>query len=167
MAETLEREYTIPLRRHWMNAARYERTRKAVKAIKEFVAQHMKITDRNLDNVKLDVDFNNEVWYRGTKSPPTKVKVKVRKEGEIAHVTFAEIPEHIKFKKARHERVHVKSEKKTEKAEEKKEEKKIDEAEKEKSVAIANEKANEMKAKAEKHTTKVKETGFHRMALQK
>src|SRR3989344_4832699 len=109
--KTLTREYVIPLRRFWLNVPHYERTGKAIKVIKKFIAKHMKIAERDIDKVKLDIYLNNELWFKGRANPPAKVKVKATKEGEIVKVTFVEIPEHVKFLKARHEKIHKKSEK--------------------------------------------------------
>ena len=97
--QTIEREYVIPLRREWVKVPRYKRTFKSVKAVKEFIARHMRVADRNLDKIKLDVYLNNELWFRGGKTPFSKIKVKAKKEGEIVKVELAEIPEHVKFLK--------------------------------------------------------------------
>jgi len=175
MAENkTEREYVIPLRRAWRNVPIYERTGKAVKAIKKFVAKHMKIQDRDISKVKLDVYFNNELWFKGRASPPSKIKVKLRKEGELVHVTFAEIPKYVEHLKKKHEKVHKKAEKPVEKpVEEKKEEvkseeQKTEEKEKEKSVAEAGLKEAKIQTKVDKHTTKVdKQQHPQRMALKK
>lgn len=173
---SLEREYTIPLRRRWFSARTYERTSKAIKAIKQFVAKHMKVADRDIDKVKLDVYLNNEVWYRGRASPPSKIKVKATREGEIVKVTFLETPEMIKFSKTKHERLHKKTEAKaTPKAEETKateppktEEQKQDEKEKATASAIAKEAEIKQEVKAEKHSSKpTKAQRPQRMALKK
>ena len=178
--QKFEREYIIPLRRFWLNVPQYERSRKAVKTIKKFIAKHMKILDRDEDKVKLDVYFNNEIWFRGRANPPSKVKVKAVKEGDIVKVNFIEMPEHIKFLKGKLERRHKAAEKKAEKPKEEKpeevvhkeeekkpEEKKIEEKEKEQAVAEQHVKETKLDVKAQKHLTKKKETGFHRMALKK
>ncbi len=176
MAETqkLEREYIIPLRREWSKVPEYKRTRKAIVAIKEFIAKHMKVPERDTDKVKLDVYFNNDVWFRGAKNAPFKVKVKAVKEGDIVKVSFVHIPEYVKFAQARDERLHKKTEVKKEepKVEEKKEEikteeEKKEESEKEKSAAVLKEKVAEQQAKDLKRATKTKETQIHRMALKK
>ena len=39
--EKIEREYIIPLRRRWKIVPRYKRTKKAVKAVKEFLVRNM------------------------------------------------------------------------------------------------------------------------------
>lgn len=170
----IEREYVIPLRREFMRTSRYNRTSRAIRAIKEFIAQHMKVYDRDLSKIKLDVYFNNEIWFRGRKSPPGKVKVRAVKEGDIVRVDFVEVPEYVKFIKARSEKKNKKSEKKEEKTEEKKEikeektdEEKKDEKEKEKAVAEQHIKETEQQVKVQKHTTATKEPGYHRMALKK
>ncbi len=169
----MEREYIIPLRREWMKVARYKRARRSVMEIKAFVARHMKVLDRDLSKVKLDSYLNNELWFRGAKKPPAKIKVRVKKDGDLVRVELAEIPDIIKFAKAKNERRHKKPDKKKaepkaeEKKEEKTEEEKKKEEEKEKSVEKMHERIAEKAAKAQKHTTKAKEESFHRMALKK
>jgi large subunit ribosomal protein L31e len=175
----LEREYVIPLRSQWLRVPQYERTGRAIKAIKKFIAKHMKVSERNVDNVRLDVYMNNELWFRGRRHPPSKVKVKAVKEGDIVRVTLAETPKHVEFLKAKNERVH-KKEKKSEKpvSEEKKEEKPAEqktpeqmkeESEKEQAVAVEKEREVKQDLKAEKHATKIEKhkTQPRRMALQK
>ena len=176
---TLEREYIIPLRRAWLKAPRYERMRIAIRTIRRFIARHMKIPDRELSKVKLDVFFNNDLWFRGAKKPPAKVKVKATKEKDIVKVNFVEIPQHVKFLKQKLDKFQKPAEKKPEKAvekkpeqteekkEEKPEEKKIEEKEKAQATAEQHAKEARQEAKAQKHITKAKEPGFHRMALKK
>jgi large subunit ribosomal protein L31e len=170
--KTIEREYVIPLRKHWLKAAKYKRARKAVKAIKQFIAKHMKVPDRDDSKVRLDVYLNNEIWFRGKQNPPAKVKVKAVKEGDIVRVGFAEMPEHIAFLRQKIEKRHTKAEKKVEikhpeKTEEKTEEQKTDEKEKEKAVALQHEKQLRQEAKAQKHTIKSNEPKIQRKALKK
>ena len=176
MAETksnLEREYIIPLRREYMKVPRYERTGKAIKAIKKFIAKHMKVPERDIDKVKIDKYFNNEIWSRGRKSPPAKIRVKARKEGDIIKVDFVEIPEYVKFLKSKNEKFHKKPDVKEAKKEipvpvEQSPEGKKDEVEKEKATEIQNIKQAEQMAKAQKHTTKFEKAKRPtRMALEK
>lgn len=178
MAETkttkLEREYVIPLRKHWVHVQEYKRAAKAVKAIKEFIARHMKVQDRDLDKVRVDNYLNSEIWSRSAGKPPARIKVKAIKEGEIVRVELAEMPEYWKFHKSKRDRLHKQSEKKEapsveQKGETKTEEQKTDEKEKEKSTAILHEKEAKQEAKASKHTGKVDKNKTHpqRMALQK
>ena len=171
--KTLEREYTIPLRREWTKVSSYKRTAKSIKAIKEFIAKHMKVPNRDLDKVKIDSYLNNEIWHRGVSTPPARVTVKAVKKGDIVHVNFVTDPERVKFARERHARKHVKTDKKSTVSESKKESAKLEdkvapsatspsqkdlapeekkaEVEKEKSVAVVNEQIAEQQAKAQKH----------------
>jgi len=172
--KTIEREYIVPLRKEWLKVQSYRRAARAAKAIKKFIARHMRVEDRDLDKVKLDVYLNSELWANGVRCPPSKIKVKAIKEGEIVRVTLAEIPEIIKFRKARHLKIHTKAEvKKEEKKEEKQEvvkeekpeEKKVEEVEKEKAVEEKQIKESKAKEKAEKHIAKTKEVQFARRSM--
>ena len=82
----IEREYIIPLRREWSKVPRYKKANRAIKAIKKFLARHMKIRDRDLDKIKIDKYLNEEIWFRGIRKPPHKIKVKAVKDGEIVRV---------------------------------------------------------------------------------
>lgn len=156
--EKLEREYTIPLRKEWTKVPRYKRTAKSIKAIKEFIAKHMKVTNRDLNNVKIDSYLNNEIWYRGSQTPPAKITVKAIKVGDKVTVTFVQDPAHIKFARDKHAKRHIKVAQKVvePKKEEavKTEEEKKEESEKEKAVAISNEKLAEQQANIQKHIPK-------------
>ncbi|MBI2004109.1 50S ribosomal protein L31e [Candidatus Pacearchaeota archaeon] len=99
-----EREYIIPLREKVRAVPRYKKTNKAVRTIKEFLARHMKVYDGNLNKIKIDKYLNEYLWFRGIRKPPYKVKVKAIKEGEIVKVELADLPEKLKFKKAREEK---------------------------------------------------------------
>lgn len=171
-AQTLTREFVIPLRRHWHHVATYERAGKAVKAIKAFVAKHMKVIDRDVNNVKLDVLCNNEVWFRGKESPPAKIKVKAVKEGDIVKVTFAQEPQHITFLKAKHARFHQPAAQKEQPVQQEKPaqsaEQKTAEQEKAQATAIQHQQDAQAEKQAAKHTTKVeKKHNPQRMALKK
>ncbi|MCA9485625.1 MAG: 50S ribosomal protein L31e [Nanoarchaeota archaeon] len=169
-----EREYIIPLRSEWRKVANYRRTGRAVKTIKSFIARHMKIPERDVSKVKLDQYLNQEVWFRGRKKPPAKIKVKAVKEGDIVRVSLAELPEVHAFHKSKHVKRHMPST--TTKApaastEEKKEEKTDEEKKEEKEKAQAAADVKQMEAKTQAHAqqkaTAIKEPGHHRMALKK
>jgi large subunit ribosomal protein L31e len=168
--DKIEREYIIPLRRRWKIVPRYQRTNKAVKTVKEFLARHMKIRDKDLNKIKLDRYLNEILWHRGIKNPPAKIKVLAVKEGEIVKVTALEMPQSIKFKKLREEKTETKAkevakkrkEEKAEKAEEAKPEiqetaeKEKEEKEKKEAVIEAGKEIEKAAAQKEKHTTKTK-----------
>jgi large subunit ribosomal protein L31e len=97
----LEREYVIPLRKKYQHVARYKKTPKAIKTVKEFLARHMNVRDRDLKKIKLDKFLNETLWMNGIKNPPHKIKVKAIKEGEIVRVSASELPGKLEFKKKR------------------------------------------------------------------
>ncbi len=170
--DEIEREYTIPLRKEWKKVPRYKRANKAIKAIKEFLVQHMKIRDRDLKKIRLDKSLNEVIWSRGIKKPPVKIKVKATKKGDIVRAELSVVPGKLKFKRLREEKIEKKAmqaaEKKKsvmEKAKEsmkktpevKTEEEKKDEGEKEKAGEEAGKKMEKAAAKQVKHQISGKE----------
>ena len=73
----IERVYNVPLRKEYMKVPRWKRTKKAVKALREFLVKHMKSED-----VSLSRELNEKVWHHGIKNPPHHVKVTVTKNSE-------------------------------------------------------------------------------------
>lgn len=121
--QLFEREYIVPLRRGWLKVPEYKRGNKAVKTLKEFIARHMKIYDRDLRKVKIDVNLNNELRFRGIKKPPAKIKVRATKfDNDFVNVELVNLPKHIEFKMKREEKLKINQEKKEDKKEEKKQE---------------------------------------------
>lgn len=174
---SVEREYTIPLREKVRAVPRYKKANKAVRTIKEFLARHMKIYDRDLNKIKLDKYLNEYLWFRGIRKPPYKVKVKVKKDGEFVKVELAEFPEKLKFKKAHEEKREAKAKKlekkkpELEKTEIKQEsedknkdgiEDKTEEAEKKSAVIEEGEKFEKAEHKKQKHTAKEKTPAQYR-----
>lgn len=173
-----EREYVIPLRREILKVPRHKRTPKAIKAIKQFLAKHMRIPDRDVSKIKLDDYLNKEIWHKGIKNPPTKIKVKVKREGELIRVTLVDLPDRFKFEQARKDKKALeatkkKSEKSKPKTEEKKEElteeKKKEESEKKESSTEAKQAQAKEQKQTQKHTQSAKEKKVQpqRKALQK
>ncbi len=107
--EKIEREYIIPLREKGRSVPRYKKTPKAVKTVKEFLVRHMKIRDKDLNKIKLDRFVNETLWVRGIKNPPHKIKVKAIKSGENVKVELVDIPEKLRYKKAREDKIEAKA----------------------------------------------------------
>lgn len=159
--EKIEREYVIPLRCEWKKVPRYKRAKKAIRAIREFLVQHMKIRDRDLTKIRIDKYLNEEVWFRGIKKPPAKIKVKAIKEKDIVRVELVDFSEKAKFKKLREEKVLNEGKEKAKKK--KSEEKKVEDdksegnkeeaIEKKAAVVEAGEKMQKDAAKKMKHDT--------------
>lgn len=172
----LEREYTVPLRKGWLKVPEYKRANKAVKTLKEFLARHMKVYDRDLRKIKVDIFLNNEIRFRGMKKPPAKIRVKAKKfDDGIVKVELITLPAHIKFAKLKQEKIKEEIKKKVEeraeekkevetpkeeKAEVKAEAKEKEEASKEETLKIAEKQAIE-----KKHTSKDKKVLIRRRAL--
>lgn len=175
--DVLERVYVVPMRRGFLKVPEYKRAKKAVKTLKEFLAKHMKVENRDISKVKVDIYLNNEIWFRGIKKPLNKVKVKARKVDGIVHAELAEIPEAVKFKKQKDDKKKAKvdskkmkkvvaSEAKEEKVKEGREDKgdKTEAKEKEKATAEAGLEKNKDMAKASKHTAKAKSAKMDKMS---
>lgn len=75
--KTIERTYNVPLRKEFLKVPRWRRTEKAITALKQFLAKHMKS-----EEVKLSKDVNEEIWKHGIRNPPHHVKVNVSKDAE-------------------------------------------------------------------------------------
>jgi large subunit ribosomal protein L31e len=73
----LERTYTIPLRKAFINAPPYKKANRAVKAVQEFLMKHMKA-----EEVRLGQHVNEHIWKDGIKSPPPRVSVHAMKDQE-------------------------------------------------------------------------------------
>ncbi len=159
------KEYVIPLRKSWNRVPRYKRANKAIKTIKEFLARHMKLRERDLNKIKIDRYLNEFIWFKGIRKPPARVRVKAVKEGDIVKAELSEMPEKLKFKKARLEKREIKAEEfvsgkkeklKEIKAPEKTEEEKKEEREKAMAGEEAMKKLEKEAAKRTKHMAKEK-----------
>jgi len=119
---TIEREYNVPLRREFMKAPKHKRANKATKALREFLAKHMKA---NIEDVKISKWINQQIWNRGMKKPPHHLKVKVIKDDKgIVNAELSVLPQKaIAEKKQEEEKKGKLEEKKKSEKEEKKEEK--------------------------------------------
>jgi len=95
MAEEDERIMIVPLRKT-KTCPKIKRTNRAVKEIREFVAQHMRATDGMSDEEKekllapekkvwIDPKVNELIWARGIEKPPASVRIKAIKfeDGQI------------------------------------------------------------------------------------
>ncbi|MBR9705404.1 hypothetical protein GOV14_00040 [Candidatus Pacearchaeota archaeon] len=173
----LTREYIVPLRREWLKVPEYKRATKAVKALKQFIAKHMKIYDRDTRKIKIDIDLNNEIRFRGMKKPPARIKVKATKfENNTVRVELVNVPANIRFERLRREKkkakltTKVKEKPKVKKEEEKKteeEKKKESKEDKEKKEASREEglEISKQEAKEQKHVSVEKKVPMQRKAL--
>ena len=71
----LERTYNIPLRQETLKAPKYRKAKKAVTAVRQFIAHHMKSGD-----IKIGRHLNLKIWEHGIKNPPHHVKITATKD---------------------------------------------------------------------------------------
>lgn len=146
---TVERQYTIPLRKEWLKVPLYRRAEKASRAIKEFLTRHMRAEP---ENIKIGRWLNEQVWQRGIKNPPHKVRVNVSKDDKgIVRVELIELSENAKKIQAKEDtrKKGMEEKKKTEEAERKAEEEKM-----KKEAEAASKKEEASKTDAEKEADK-------------
>ncbi len=147
----LERVYNVPLRKEYMKAPKWKRSKKAVKALREFIAKHMKS-----DKVLIGKYANQFVWRDGIKNPPHHVKVKVTKDDKgVVKVELAELSpkaqrEVKKFEEAEKESKEKKTKEEKEKKAKEEKEKKEKEAKEKKEGKIEEKVAGVKEEKAEK-----------------
>ena len=72
---TIERIYTIPLRRGTLLAPRTRRAKKAILVLRKFIAHHMKSED-----ISLSQTLNEHIWQNGMRNPILRVTVAVTKD---------------------------------------------------------------------------------------
>lgn len=105
--ENKEKTYIVPLRKEYLKAPNWNRTKKAVKALREFLLKHLKGK-----TVSIGKNLNDELWKKGLKNPPHHVSVHAIKDKDgLIKAELTGFPLEIK-----------KQEKKTKKKEESKDE---------------------------------------------
>lgn len=124
----LEREYNVPLRREWLKAPKYRRSKKAGTALKEFLIKHMKPTkdDKGHIQLKIGKHLNEKIWANGIKNPPHHVKIVTTKDDK--GLVKAEL-EGVKVEAPKEDKKGKKEAPKVEAKEAPKTEKKVDEKE--------------------------------------
>ena len=146
----LERVYVVPLRKEWLKAPNWRRTKKAVSALKDFAAKHMKA-----ETVRLGKYINKELWKHGIQNPPHKVKVNCSKDDKgmvTVELVGAPVEKPKEEKKKKTEEKKEGEAKKEEKAEKKKEAKTEEKAE----VKKGEEKIKKALSKLDKETEALK-----------
>lgn len=141
MSQEAERVYTINLGKVWLSPDN-QRAKRAINMIKEFAEHHMKT-----EQIKIDQELSQQVWKRGIRSPPRKIRVKMAKT-EDGYVMVSPYEE---------ESAKPKAEEKPKKSDKKSESKEEPEAKTEAKADKPEPKANEKTApKGKKADTKKK-----------
>jgi len=76
LAQELERVYTINLGKVLLSVNTH-RAPRAINMIREFARHHMKIQD-----IRIEEDLAHQIWARGVRSPPRKIRVRMSKTDE-------------------------------------------------------------------------------------
>ena len=76
MSQELERVYTINLGKALLSVDTHRATR-VINMIREFARRHMKVED-----IKIEEDLAHQIWARGARSPPRKIRVRMTKTDE-------------------------------------------------------------------------------------
>ena len=86
MSQDLERVYTINLGKVLLSQSQHRAVR-AINMIKEFARHHMKVED-----IKIEEDLAHQIWAKGVRSPPRKVRVRMSRtdEGYVLVSTYEE-----------------------------------------------------------------------------
>lgn len=82
----LERKYIIPLRKQFSKVQKYKRGYKAIKSVREFLMQHMKV-----DDVRIGKELNQEILKHGHENPPSKVEVRAIKIEEKDNKPYVKV----------------------------------------------------------------------------
>ncbi|MEM4396185.1 MAG: 50S ribosomal protein L31e [Candidatus Woesearchaeota archaeon] len=83
MASANEQIMNVPLRKEFLKAPRWNRTKKAVIALRQYIAKKTRVEPKN---VKIGLFVNELMWERGIQKPPHHVLVKVLKENDVVYV---------------------------------------------------------------------------------
>lgn len=73
----LERTYNVPLRKEVLKTPKYKRAHKAMMALRQFLAKHMKS-----DQIIIGRHANMKVWEQGMRNPPHHIQVIAKKDDE-------------------------------------------------------------------------------------
>jgi large subunit ribosomal protein L31e len=107
------RIYTVNLAKAW-DTPKYRRTDRVINIIKEFTQRHMQT-----NKIKIDQDLNRDIWSRGKRNPPRKIRLRMIKEDDDTVVVSSYIEEKRSLSEESEKESEVKAEKVEEKVEEK------------------------------------------------
>ncbi len=91
MSQEPERVYTINLGKVLLSQSQHRAVR-AINMIREFARHHMKT-----ENIKIEEDVAHQIWSRGVRSPPRKIRVRMSRtdDGSILVSRYEESTEEI------------------------------------------------------------------------
>ncbi len=162
LKEGESRTYVVPLRRDFLKAPTWRRSKRAVSHLRSFLIKHTKTED-----VRLGRWLNEEIWKHGGKNPPGQVKVEVKKDKDFVTAELVDLSARAKrIMEAEAKKTEDDKKKVPEKVEEKKEDskkkkapvKKTKKADKKASRKELQKELEEAKVAEEKRKTKKSKT---------
>ena len=147
MSQEVERVYTIPLGKVLLSQSQHRAVR-AINMIKEFARHHMKVED-----IKIEEDLAHQVWSKGIRSPPRKIRVRMSKTDE-GYVLVSPYEEGIESEVTPAKETPKVEDKVEEPAKEEKVEAEVEEAETEVEAEVEEPKKEEPKKEAPKKEEK-------------
>jgi len=91
MSQELERVYTINLGKVLLSQSQHRAVR-AINMIREFARHHMKV-----EEIKIEEELAHQIWARGVRSPPRKIRVRMSKTDE-GYVLVSQYVEEVESK---------------------------------------------------------------------
>ena len=88
MSQELERVYTINLGKVKLSQSQHRAVR-AINMIREFAQHHMKV-----ETIKIDEELSQQIWAKGVRSPPRKIRVRMSKTDE-GHILVSRYDEDV------------------------------------------------------------------------
>ena len=85
-----EKIFTIPLRKDWLKAPRYRRSKRAINSLKTYLVKHLK------KEVRIGKYLNSEIWASGNKKPPSRVKVRIEEDKDKLTAELINAPREVK-----------------------------------------------------------------------
>ncbi len=77
----MERVMVINLRKYLIEAPRVKRANRLIRILREKIQKNFKGC-----RILIDKSVNEEIWKRGAKKPPAKLKLKVKKSDDVVKV---------------------------------------------------------------------------------
>ncbi|MBI4181956.1 MAG: 60S ribosomal protein L31 [Candidatus Aenigmarchaeota archaeon] len=84
-APAAERVMTIPLRKEWVKQGTPRRANRSINVIRETLGRHL-----HVDDVRLSAGVNDQIWARGNRKPPARIRVAVTVEEGVARARLPE-----------------------------------------------------------------------------
>ena len=79
-----EKIFVLNLRKQLVKTPKWERSKRAIGLLRQSLEKKLKT-----NKIKIDSALNKHIWCRGGKNPPTKIRLRIVKEGDTFKVYLA------------------------------------------------------------------------------